>query len=171
MVSLSRPTLKMMLSYVIFSSPLSLMPSLFSLPRPASSTPTWNPASATRKPFQSWCKCRPMTGRLWLTSPRSQSLVATLSLREPTLRPSKQCNNCWRFGHVNPRCKNPTVCPLCAGSHTKAEHRCPNPTCPKGGNLKPVLNCYIASPARCPTALRITQLATGTARPVLYPPP
>ena len=64
--------------------------------------------------------------------------------------PSKQCNNCWRFGHVKPRCKNPTVCPLCACSHIKAEHRCPNPTCPKGGNLKPVLNCCIASPARCP---------------------
>ena len=64
--------------------------------------------------------------------------------------PSKQCNNCWRFGHVKPRCKIPNVCPLCAGHHTKAEHRCPNPTCPIGGNLKPVLNCCIASPARCP---------------------
>ena len=64
--------------------------------------------------------------------------------------PSKQCNNCWRFGHVKPRCKNPTVCPLCAGPHAKAEHRCPHPTCPKGGNLKPVLNCCIVSPARCP---------------------
>ena len=64
--------------------------------------------------------------------------------------PSKQCNNCWRFGHVKPRCKNPTVCPLCAGSHTKAEHHYPNSTCLKGGTLKPVLNCCIASPARCP---------------------
>ena len=50
----------------------------------------------------------------------------------------------------NPRCKNPTICPLCAGPHAKAEHRCPNPTCPRGGNLKPVFNCCIASPARCP---------------------
>ena len=64
--------------------------------------------------------------------------------------PSKQFNNCWGFGDVKPRCKNPTVCSLCAGPHAKAEDRCPNSTCPKGGNLKPVLNCCIASPARCP---------------------
>ena len=64
--------------------------------------------------------------------------------------PTNQCLNCWRFGHVKPRCKNPTVCHLCAGPHSKAEHRCPNPTCPKEGNLRPVLNCCIASPARCP---------------------
>ena len=63
--------------------------------------------------------------------------------------PSKQCNNCWRFGHVKPRCKNPTICPLCAGPHAKTEHRCPNPTCSRGGHLKLVLNCCIASPARC----------------------
>ena len=64
--------------------------------------------------------------------------------------PSKQCNNCRRFGHIKPHCKNPTVCPLCAGSHTQVEYHCPNPTCPKGGNLKPVHNCCFASPARCP---------------------
>ena len=84
---------------------------------------------------------------------------------------SKQCNNCSRFGHVKPRCKNPTLCPLCAGIHTKAEHRCPNPTCPKGGNLKPVLNCCIASPAHCSNCSE--DHAAGyrdcTARPV--PPP
>ena len=64
--------------------------------------------------------------------------------------PSKQCNTCWRFGHVKPRCKNPTVCPLRAGPHAKAEHLCPNPTCRKEGNLKAVLNCCIASPAHWP---------------------
>ena len=64
--------------------------------------------------------------------------------------PSQQCNNCWRFGHVKPGCKNSTVCPLSTGPLAKEEHRCPNPTCPKGGNLKPVLKCCIASPARCP---------------------
>ena len=85
--------------------------------------------------------------------------------------PSKQCNHCWRFGHVKPRCQNPTVCPLCTGSHTKAEHRCPNPTCPKGGNLKPVLNCCIASPARCPNCSEDHSAGYRdcTARPV--PPP
>ena len=64
--------------------------------------------------------------------------------------PSKQCNTCCRIGHVKPRYKNPTVYPLCAGSHSQGEHRSPNLTCPKSGNLKPVLNCCIASPARCP---------------------
>ena len=85
--------------------------------------------------------------------------------------PSKQCNNCSRFGHVKPRRKNPTVCPLCAGPHAKAEHRCPNPTCPKGGNLKPVLNCCIASPARCPNCSKDHSAGYRdcTARPV--PPP
>ena len=85
--------------------------------------------------------------------------------------PSKQCNNCSRFGHVKPRCKNPTVCPLCASSHTGAGHCCPNPTCPKGGNLKPVLNCCIASPARCPNCFKDHSAGYRdcTARPV--PPP
>src|SRR5712664_1919855 len=50
---------------------------------------------------------------------------------------------------LKPRCKNPVICPLCAGSHSKADHRCSNPSCSKGGNLKPVLNCCIASPAHC----------------------
>ena len=85
--------------------------------------------------------------------------------------PSKQCNNCWRFGHVKPRCKNPTVCPLSAGPHAKAEHRCPNPTCPKGGNLKPVLKCCMASPARCPNCSEDHSAGYRdcTARPI--PPP
>ena len=64
--------------------------------------------------------------------------------------PTSQCHNCWKFGHVKPRCKEPVVCPLCAGAHPKADHRCSNPSCPKGGNLKPVLNCCVASPAHCP---------------------
>ena len=85
--------------------------------------------------------------------------------------PSKQGNNCWRFGHVKPRCKNSTVCPLCTGPHAKAEHRCPNPTCPKGGILKPVLNCCIATPARCPNCSEdhSADYRDCTARPI--PPP
>ena len=85
--------------------------------------------------------------------------------------PSKLCNNCWRFGLVKPRCKNPTVCPLCTGPHGKAEYRCPNPTCPKGGNLKPVLNCCIASPARCPNCSKdhSAGYTDCTARPVAPP--
>src|SRR6266403_1614331 len=48
-----------------------------------------------------------------------------------------------------PPSKHPVVCPLCAGSHSKADRRCSNPSCPKGGNLKPVLNCCVVSPAHC----------------------
>ena len=82
--------------------------------------------------------------------------------------PSKQGNYCWRFGHVKPRCKNPTVCPLSAGPHAKAEHCCPNPACPKEGNLKPVLHCCIASPARCPNCSEdhLTGYRDCTARPI-----
>jgi len=44
---------------------------------------------------------------------------------------------------------NKPVTPLCSLQHTKAEHRYPNPSCPSGGNLKAILNCCLASPARC----------------------
>ena len=64
--------------------------------------------------------------------------------------PFTQCGNCWKFGHVKQRCKNPTVCSLYSGPHPKSQHRCSNPSCPKEGNLKPTLNCCVASPAGCP---------------------
>ena len=86
-------------------------------------------------------------------------------------RPPPLTSAARRFGHVKPRCKNPTVCPLCAGPQAKAEHRCPNPTCPKGGNLKSVLNCYIASPACCPNCSQehSASYRNCTAHPI--PPP
>ena len=49
--------------------------------------------------------------------------------------PSTQCRNCWRFGHVKPRCKNNVICPFCTGNYPKSEHCCSNPSCPKEGNL------------------------------------
>jgi len=62
-----------------------------------------------------------------------------------------QCKKCWKFGHIPTRCPStPPVCPFCSLSHTKAEHRCPNPSCPKGGNLRPVLACCPSSVACCP---------------------
>jgi len=64
--------------------------------------------------------------------------------------PITQCQKCWKYGHVKPLCKaEAPTCPLCSLQHTKAEHRCPNPSCPSGGNLKPILNCCLAAPARC----------------------
>jgi len=64
---------------------------------------------------------------------------------------NSQCKKCWRFGHIPTRCPSSLpVCPFCSLAHTKAEHRCPNPSCPKGGNLRPVLAYCPFSVACCP---------------------
>jgi len=61
-----------------------------------------------------------------------------------------QCKNCWGFGHVALRCPSASpVCPICSLNHTRAMHRCPNPTCPGGGNLKAAPGCCSSSPPRC----------------------
>ena len=61
-----------------------------------------------------------------------------------------QCKNCWSYGHVAPRCPSAyPVCPICSLNHTRAMHRCPNPTCPGGGNAKAVPGCCSSSPPRC----------------------
>jgi len=61
-----------------------------------------------------------------------------------------QCKNCWGFGHVAPRCpSSDPVCPICSLNHTRSSHRCPNPTCPGGGNLKATPGCCSSSPPRC----------------------
>jgi len=64
---------------------------------------------------------------------------------------NSQCKRCWKFGHVPTRCHSSLpVCPFCSLAHTKAEHHCPNPSCPKGGNLRPVLVCCPSWVACCP---------------------
>jgi len=61
-----------------------------------------------------------------------------------------QCKNCWGYGHVAPRCPSTDpICPICSLNHTRAMHRCPNPTCPGGGNSKAVPGCCSSSPPRC----------------------
>ena len=61
-----------------------------------------------------------------------------------------QCKNCWGFGHVAPRCPSASpVCPTCFLNHPRAMHRCSNPTCPGGGNLKAAPGCCSSSPPRC----------------------
>jgi len=64
--------------------------------------------------------------------------------------PLTEYQKCWAYGHVKPLCKaeSPT-CPLCSLQHTQAEHRYPNPSCASCGNAKAILNCCLASPARC----------------------
>jgi len=64
---------------------------------------------------------------------------------------NSQCKKCWKFGHISTRCPSLLpICPFCSLTHTKAEHRCPNPSCPKGGNLQPILPCCPSSVACCP---------------------
>jgi len=63
---------------------------------------------------------------------------------------TSQCKNCWRYGHAHQRCPatHPT-CPICALDHTRAAHRCQNPTCLRSGNNKPVPSCCPTSPPHC----------------------
>jgi len=63
---------------------------------------------------------------------------------------TSQCKNCWRYGHAHQRCPaaHPT-CPICALHHTRAAHRCQNPTCPRSGNNKPVPSFCPTSPPHC----------------------
>jgi len=63
---------------------------------------------------------------------------------------NSQCKKCWKFGHISTRCPSTLpVCPFCSLVHTKAAHRCPNPSCPKGGNRRPVLACCPSSVVCC----------------------
>ena len=86
--------------------------------------------------------------------------------------PFTQCGNCWKFDHVKQRCKNPTVYSLCSGPHPKSQHRCSNPSCSKEGNLKPTLNCCVASAACCPNRgeAHSASYRDCSARPVPPPP-
>src|SRR5437588_4010467 len=62
-----------------------------------------------------------------------------------------QCRYCWKYGHIATVCKaDRSVCPLCSNSHIRSAHRCSNPTCPAGGNLKAVLACCVTLPLHCP---------------------
>jgi len=62
-----------------------------------------------------------------------------------------QCKKCWKFGHISNSCPSLLpVCPFCSLTHTKAEHHCPNPSCPKSGNLQPILACCPSLVACCP---------------------
>ena len=64
---------------------------------------------------------------------------------------NSQCRKCWKFGHTSHRCSSSLpVCPFCSLTHRKAEHRCPNPSCPKSGNLQPILSCCPSSVVCCP---------------------
>jgi len=64
---------------------------------------------------------------------------------------NSHCKKCWKFGHIPTCCPSSLpVCHFCWLAHTKAEHRCPNPSCPKGRNLQPVLACGPSSVACCP---------------------
>ena len=62
-----------------------------------------------------------------------------------------QCTNCYRFGHASQCCKQKhPSCLYCSLHHTRAAHRCQNPTSPKGGHEKPISSCCPTSPPHCP---------------------
>jgi len=76
---------------------------------------------------------------------RSQTIERAYSSNRYT-----QCKNCWSFGYLAPRCPSTDpVCPICSLNHTRASYRCPNPTCPGGGNLKATPGCCSSAPSRC----------------------
>ena len=70
--------------------------------------------------------------------------------RAYSFSPTNQCYNCWQYGHLKPRGSLPPRCPLGAGPHSKTNHRCSNPRCPKKSHLRPVMACCLATPACCP---------------------
>ena len=85
-----------------------------------------------------------------------------------------QCDNCCQYSHVAVRCtQHYPTCPFCGLHPTKAAHRCPNPVCPKGGNLRPVLACCEISPAKCPNCgePHSARYRDCSARPVPTAPP
>ena len=45
---------------------------------------------------------------------------------------SSRCKKCWKFGHISNCCLSTLpICPFCSLAHIKAEHHCPNPSCPR----------------------------------------
>lgn len=61
------------------------------------------------------------------------------------------CRFCSKFGHTAPACKaTHPIYPLCSLAHRRSEHRCPNPTCPKEGNLNAVPDYCPSSTLLCP---------------------
>ena len=61
-----------------------------------------------------------------------------------------QSRNCWRYGHATQWCPaTHLTCPICVLHHTRAAHRCQNPTCSWSGNNKPVPSCCPTSPPHC----------------------
>jgi len=82
-----------------------------------------------------------LTSRVFILSQKRKVELAFSASR------TSQCRNCWRYGHTHQRCpaSHPT-CPICALHHTRAAHRCQNPTCPGSGNNKPVPSCCPTSP-------------------------
>jgi len=64
---------------------------------------------------------------------------------------NSQCKKCRKFSHISNRCPSALpVCSFCLLAHTKAEHRCPNHVCPKGGTLQPSVACCPSSVACSP---------------------
>jgi len=81
--------------------------------------------------------------------------VITLSLRRKvelafSASRTSQCRNCLRYRYAQQGCSaDYPTCPICALHHICVAHRSQNPTCPRGGNNKPVPTCCPTSPRHC----------------------
>src|SRR6266566_3584287 len=68
--------------------------------------------------------------------------------------PSTQCKKCFHYGHPTQGCTEvESWCPMCLLPHSKSEHRCSIPTCPKGGYSKSIVRCCDASSPTCRVCL------------------
>ena len=85
-----------------------------------------------------------LTSGLFIFSQKSKVELAFSANR------TSKCRNCWRYRHAHQLCPatHPT-CPICVLHHTRASHRCQNPTCPRSGYNKPVPSCCATSPPHC----------------------
>lgn len=91
--------------------------------------------------------------------------IAGLGLRTEKLiltPKTYRCENCQQFGHLENRCKRPTICRVCADSHATPQHSCGTSGCLKGQACKHMepkcANCgenHQASFKRCPKFMAI----------------
>ena len=65
-------------------------------------------------------------------------------------RRSSQSSKYWRYAQATQPCPaTHPMSPICTLHHTRAAHRCQNPSCPQTGHNKPVTSCCPTSHPHC----------------------